>query len=302
MIRNFDDLLAAVSNMPKKRIVIASPEGGEVIKLVRAALEQKVADFVLVGDRERIASMAHFEGFDCKDVEIIHRTVHKDAAEEAVGLVVAGKANAIMKGNLPTSTFLKAILDKQKGLNNNTIISEVTLHEKIEGEGLQLITDCAINISPTLDEKVQIVNNAVQMAHRLGYQRPRVAVLSAVEVVNPAIPDTLDAAVLSKMSERGQIKGCIIDGPFALDNAVSLEAARYKNLDGEVAGRADIILAPNLQVGNPLHKALVFFARRKIASAVLGARAPIVMTSRSDSMETMLLTIALAAYISPAPE
>jgi phosphate butyryltransferase len=298
MIKTFDGLLAAVKEKPARKIAIASPEGSEVIKLVKTAVEQNIAEFILIGDAEKIKSMSIAEGFDSTTVELIHKANHKEAAEEAVKLIVDNKANAIMKGNLPTSTFLKAILDKQKGLNSGKIISEITLYEKIEGEGLQLLTDCAINITPTLEEKIMIIENAVRLAIKLGYDKPKVAVLSAVEVVNPALPDTLDAAVLSKMAARGQIKDCIIDGPFALDNAVSIEAAKNKNLDGVVAGQADIILAPNLQVGNPLHKALVFFARKKIASAVMGANAPIVMTSRSDSMETMLLTIALAAYIS----
>lgn len=298
MIRTFDELMAAVREKKARRISIAAPEGSEVIKLVKAALEHGIAEFVLVGDEAKVKSMSQDEGLDYTKVEIIPRMDKKEAAEEAVRQVVGGNASAIMKGNLPTATFLKAILDKQKGLNDNRIISEVTIYERVEGEGFQLITDCAINIAPTLEEKVKIVENAVGMLLKLGYARPKVAVLSAVEVVNPAIPDTLDAAVLSKMAERGQIKDCVIDGPFALDNALSIEAARYKNIGGEVAGRADIILAPNLQVGNPLHKALVFLAQRKIASAVLGAKAPIIMTSRSDSMETMLYTIANAAYIS----
>lgn len=298
MIRTFGELHDAVRQKPAKTIAIAAVEGSEVIKLVKAAREQRIAEFILVGDRSKIQPLAEEQRLDLAGLELLDRSTPKEAAETAVRLVVEGRAGAIMKGNLPTATFLKAILDKEKGLNGNRIISEVTLHRKMEGEGLQIITDCAINISPDLQDKVRIVENAVSLARKLGYDRPRVAALSAVEMVNPDLPDTLDAAILSKMAERGQIKDCIIDGPLALDNALSPEAARYKNLSGEVAGQADILLAPNLQVGNPLHKALVFWAQREIATAVLGARAPIVMTSRSDSMETMLNTLALAAFIS----
>jgi phosphate butyryltransferase len=298
MIKTFEELFIAVQGKPVKKIAVVSPEGSEVVKLIKEALERKIAGFVLVGNEEKFKSMSTEYGLSLDGIEVVDKPDQKEAAEEAVRLVVKGQASAIMKGNLPTSTFLKAILDKEKGLNDNRIISEVTLYKKMEGEGLQIITDCAINISPDLQEKIKIIENSVGLARKLGYEKPRVAVLSAVEVVNPALPDTLDAAVLSKMSERGQIKDCIIDGPLALDNALSIEAARYKNLHGEVAGKADIILAPNLQVSNPLHKALVFWARQEIATAVLGARAPIVMTSRSDTMETMLNTIALAAYIS----
>ena len=203
-----------------------------------------------------------------------------------------------MKGELHTSTFLKAILDKEKGLRTGGLISQITVCEKIEDDGLLLMTDCAINISPTLEEKKQIIENAVTLALKLGYEKPKVAVLSAVEVVNPAIPDTLEAAILSKMSDRGQIKNAIVDGPFALDNAISVTAARQKKIGGEVAGKADIILVPNLQVGNPIHKALTFLADRKIAASVMGAGAPIVMLSRADSIETKLRSMALATYIS----
>lgn len=298
MIRTFDELISAVQEKPKRKIAIAAPEGTTVIQLVKKALEEKIAEFILVGEEARVKAMAAEAGVDGSGLSYVNRPDQKAAAEEAVRLVVEGEASAIMKGNLPTATFLRAILNKEKGLNANKVISELTLYEKIEGEGLQMITDCAINIAPNLDEKKQIIENAVWLGHKLGYERPKVAMLSAVEVVNPAIPDTLDAAVLSKMSERGQISGCIVDGPFALDNAISLEAARYKKIEGEVAGRADILMAPNLQVANPLRKSLAFFTTKRLAVAVMGAKAPIIMTSRSDTADTMLLTIALAAYIS----
>jgi phosphate butyryltransferase len=297
MIRNFADLLTSVKEQEPRTIAVVSPEGGEIIKLISRALEDRIAEFILLGDPEGIKTLAAGQ-LDLRRVEVIGTNSPREAAEEAVRLVVAGRAQALMKGNLPTATFLKAILDKQQGLNASRVISEVTLLEKEGDQGLQLLTDCAINITPTLEEKVQIVENAIELARKLGYCRPRVAALSAVEVVNPALPDTIDAAVLSKMAERGQIRDAVVDGPFALDNALSREAAQYKKIGGEVAGNADILLVPNLQVGNALHKALVFWAERPIATAVLGARAPIIMTSRSDSMQTMLYTIALAAHIS----
>lgn len=196
---------------------------------------------------------------------------------------------------------MRAILDKQKGLNDNKVISEITIYEKIvdaPGGGFRFITDCAINVSPTLDEKKQIIENAVGLAHKLGNELPKVAVISAVEVVNPAMPDTIEAAALSKMAERGQIEGCLIEGPLAFDNAISVESAKYKKIKGEVAGQADIIMMPNLLSANPLRKCLVYYTQQRIATAVMGAKAPIVLTSRSDSADTMLLTIALAAYIS----
>lgn len=299
MIQNFDQLITAVQQQPKKKIALVWPEGVTSIKLVKKALEQNIAEFVLFGVESKLKEMLAEAGLEAHRVEFVGVSEEKGAAEEAVRYVVEKKANAIMKGNLATATFLRAILDKQKGLNAGKVISEITAYEKPDGSGLQILTDCAINIAPNLDEKKQIIENAVALAHKLGYERPRVACLSAVEVVNPAIPDTVDAAVLSKMSERGQIPGCIVDGPFAFDNAVSVEAAKYKKIGGEVAGRADIILAPNLQVANPLRKSITYFApERKVAPGVIGAKAPIIMTSRSDTDETMLLCLALAAYTS----
>ncbi len=301
MINSFDELISAVQEKPKKKIAIVSPEGTTVMKLVKQALEANLAEFILVGDEEKIKTMAADAGFDPNRINIINIPDQRAAAEEAVRLVVVGSANAIMKGNLPTAIFMRAILDKQKGLNDNKVISEITIYEKIveaPGGGFRFLTDCAINVQPTLDEKKQIIENAVGLAHKLGNSLPKVAVISAVEVVNPAMPDTVEAAALSKMAERGQIEGCLVEGPLAFDNAISQEAARYKKINSEVAGQADIIMAPNLLSANPLRKCLVYYTQQRIATAVMGAKAPIVLTSRSDSAETMLLTIALAAYIS----
>ena len=293
-----DDLLEAVQGRAVKKIAIAVPEEPGLIKLVKQATEQRLAEFILVGDEDRIKELLSEQDLDFKDFEIQDRKDHKQAAERAVSLVVEKMAEVVMKGELHTATFLKAVLGKEKGLRTGSLISEITLYDKNEGGGIRLITDCAMNINPTLDEKKQIIENAVELARKLGYEKPRVAVLSALEVVNPAIPDTLDAAILSKMADRGQIKNAVVDGPFALDNAVSVAAAKQKKIGGEVAGMADIILVPNLQVGNALHKALVYIAEKKIAAAIMGAGAPIVMLSRSDSTETKLLSVALASYIS----
>ena len=222
MIKSFEELIAAVKLKPKKKIAIVSPEGSTVIELVKHALETGLAEFILVGNEEKIKKMSADAGFDSHLINIINIPDQKEAAEEAVRLVLVGSANAIMKGNLPTATFMRAILDKQKGLNDNRVISEITLYEKIAepaGGGFRFLTDCAINVQPTLDEKRQIIENAVSLAHKLGNPMPKVAVISAVEVINPAMPDTLEAAALSKMADRGQITGCLVDGPLAFDNA-----------------------------------------------------------------------------------
>lgn len=228
---------------------------------------------------------------------IIDEPDHKKAAEKAVELVRNGEAGAVMKGMLHTGTFLKAVLNKEKGLNTGKLVSQMSVFDKEYGEGLQILTDCAMAISPTLDEKKQIIENAVETARKIGYEKPKVALLSAIEIINPAIPDTMEAAILSKMGDRGQIKNAIIDGPFALDNAISPEAARHKGIESPVAGNADILVVPNLQVGNVFSKALTYYAHKDVAAAVAGAAAPIIMTSRTDSVRNKLLTIALASYL-----
>lgn len=298
MILSLNDLYAAVKEKGVRKIALASADDEGIIKLVMNATEIGIAEFILVGDARKIRELIRTEGGDDAAFEIHHANSHKEAAEKAVSLVVEGKVTVVMKGELHTSVFLKAVLDKERGLRTGNLVSQITVTEKVEGEGLLMFTDCAMNIAPTLDEKRQIIENAVDLAMKLGYDKPKVAVLSAVEIVNPAMPDTLDAAVLSKMSDRGQIEHAIVDGPFALDNAISVTAARQKKIGGDVAGRADIVLVPNLQVGNVIHKGLTYLADKKIAAAVMGAKVPIVMTSRADTTETKLLSIAIATYIS----
>jgi phosphate butyryltransferase len=298
MIMSLNDLLDAVKEKPVKKIALASPEDDGIIKLVKNAMEIRIAEFILVGDAVKIRELLRKEEVDEASFEIHHAYSHKEAAEKAVSLVVEGKATVVMKGELHTAVFLKAVLDKERGLRTGNLISQITVTEKVEGKGLLMFTDCAMNIAPTLEEKKQIIENAVELAVKLGYAKPKVAVLSAVEVVNPVMQDSIDAAVLSKMADRGQIEHAIVDGPFALDNAISVIAAKQKKIGGEVAGRADIVLVPNLQVGNVIHKGLTYLANKKVGAAVMGAKVPIVMTSRADTTDTKLYSIAIATYIS----
>ncbi len=295
MIKSIGSIISHVKSENKKTIAVAAAEDYDVVRIVSECNKMDLADFILVGDEEKIIKIAK-ENYIKLDCEIINIKENFLAAKKVVELTRQKKANVIMKGLLQSSQFLKAVLNKETGLNKGKLISQISVYDKINGEGLQLLTDCAISIQPTLEEKKQIVENAVEFARKLGITTPRVAILSALETVNPAISDTIDAAVLSKMAERGQIKNAIVDGPFALDNAICIEAAKHKNISGKVAGNADILLVPNLQVGNVLTKALVFFARRKVAAAVIGAAAPIVMTSRTDTIDNKILSIALALY------
>jgi phosphate butyryltransferase len=298
MLQCLDDLREAVKGRPTRTIAVACAEDAGIIEVVKQAMELGYANFILVGDESKIKALLEERALDWRKFEIVDEKNHGLAAEKAVGLVVDKKANVVMKGELHTATYLKAVMHREKGLRTGNLMSEITLWDKDEGDGIRMVTDCAMSITPTLDEKRQIIENAVDLALKIGYEKPRVAVLSAVEVVNPAIPDTLDAAILSKMADRGQIKNAIVDGPFALDNAISLAAARQKKITGEVAGQADILLVPNLQVGNALRKSLTYIANKTVAVAIMGVGAPVVMFSRSDSTEAKLLTIALSAYIS----
>jgi phosphate butyryltransferase len=234
------------------------------------------------------------------DVEAVRVIDHpkEKAAAEAVKAVNQNDAQVVMKGNIDTKTLLKAVLDKQFGLRASGVLSHVSLFEIPGREQLIFLTDAGMNIAPTLEEKVHIINNAVEVARKIGITQPKVAPLAAVEVVNPAMPATQDAAILSQMNKRGQIKNCLIDGPLAFDNAVSMKAAEQKQIQSEVAGRADILMVPTIEVANALYKSFIYFAQAKVAAVISGAKAPIVLTSRSDSAESKVYSLALALHSS----
>ena len=298
MLLRLEDLFDAVKAKEPKTIAVAAAEDQDVMDILKQVTAMGLANFILVGNASRIEELLAQNGLSADSVSIVQADNHALAAKQTVELALSDQCSVIMKGNLHTATFLRAVLDKEAGFRKGGLISQVSVYNKFYGEGLQLLTDCAMAIEPSLDEKKCIIENAVELAHRLGYERPKVALLSALEVVNPKIQDTVDAAILSKMGDRGQIKGAVIDGPFALDNAVSMEAAQHKNIGGPVAGQADILVVPNLQAGNVLSKSLVFFARHQVAAAIMGAAKPVVMTSRTDTVENKILSIAMSLYIS----
>jgi len=298
MIENFQQLIQIVQACEKKTIVVSAAEDSYVIKACFEAHKLGLADFILVGNEPEITEICINNSYSSA-FKIYHSSDHATAVKDSVNLIKSGEANAIMKGHLHTSVFLKALLNKEQGLNSsNSFISHVSLFEKEYGSGLQLLTDGAMPIEPDLNTKKLIIENAVKLASRLGYTKPKVALLSAIETINPQIKDTIDAAILSKMADRGQISGALVDGPFALDNAISMQSAQHKGITGPVAGQADILVVPNLQVGNVLHKSITYIAHKNIATAVIGAEVPVVLTSRTDSIESKVLTIALACYLS----
>ncbi len=280
------------------RIAVAAAQDDNVLESVEYARKDGLAVAVLVGDRSMIESIAGDQKINLAHYQIIDEPDLAKAAAVAVDLVRRGDADFVMKGILDTSVLLKAVLNKETGLNAGRLVSHVGVAESANYHKILLMTDAAINIAPTLPEKIDIIRNAVDCARALGIAVPKVALLAAVEKVNPdKMPCTMDAAVLTQMNRRGQIQSCIIDGPLALDNAISAESVRIKKIESPVAGDADILVAPDIEAGNILYKAVIDLGGAKGAGLVMGARAPVVLTSRADTVETKHTSIALAALV-----
>ncbi|MEC9432506.1 MAG: bifunctional enoyl-CoA hydratase/phosphate acetyltransferase [Pseudomonadota bacterium] len=292
---HFDRLIAQARGLGEVVMAVAAAEGASALGGALEAAEAGLARPILVGDPTKIAEAASEIGADLGGYEIVSAQGPEAAAEAAVALVRDGRAQALMKGNLHTDDLLRAVLDRAHGLRAGRRLTHVFVMD-VPGLGHPLlISDAAINIAPDLETKADIVRNAIDCARAIGIETPKVGVLSAVEVVNPAIPSSLDAALLSKMAERGQITGGLVDGPLAMDNAVDLGAARTKGIKSMVAGRAEVLIAPNLDAGNMIAKELAYIAHAEAAGVVLGARAPIVLTSRADGPKARLASCAVAA-------
>ncbi|MEM9168936.1 MAG: bifunctional enoyl-CoA hydratase/phosphate acetyltransferase [Pseudomonadota bacterium] len=291
---HFDDLIDAARPLPPLRTAVVAPEERDALTGPLLAAEHALIEPVLVGDADKIRAEAAEHGLDVAGLEIVHEPAHRAAAARAVSLAREGAVDALMKGHLHTDVFLSEIVRKDAGLRGDRRISHAFVMDVPGLEQPLMITDAAINIAPDLRTKADIVQNAIDLALALRVERPRVGVLAAVETVNPAIPSTLDAALLSKMAERGQIKGGVVDGPLAMDNAVDLNAARTKGIHSTVAGQAQILVAPNLDAGNMIAKQLTYLAHAEAAGLVLGCRRPVILTSRADGPKARLASCALA--------
>ena len=297
-IHNLDFLMDLCASGKKMTIAVACPYGDDALAAVCAARDRNLVNSVLVGDAARIRVLAEKDGLSLHDIEIVDEKADDLAVEKSVKMVSGGDADLLMKGLVKTATLLKSVLNKEWGLRAGSLLSHLFLQEiTVMGGRIFGLTDGGMNMYPDLQTKVGIIENAVECYHKIGVACPMIAALAAVEVVNPDMACTLDAAALAKMSDRGQIKGCVVDGPFALDNAVSEEAAKTKGIRSPVAGNADILLVPNIECGNLVGKVMTYLAKERGAGVVLGARKPIVLTSRFDSMETKLLSIALGAVV-----
>ncbi len=296
-IRSFPELLEAARAKAPKRVAVAS---GHQTEIMLAGLDAEVAglaEVILVGDRQRIHQIALDEGFDISRMDVVHVPEPREAAWQVMQLVSEDKADIAMKGKVETSDFLRAALSKELGLRTGRLFTHVAAFEIPGFDRLILISDAGVVVAPDLEQKVQIVQNAIYVAHTLEVSQPRVAILAATEVVNPKVPTTLDAANLSKMADRGQITGGLVDGPLALDNAISPESARIKGIRSDVAGYADILIAPDIEAGNVLAKAITYFAEGKMAGVVVGARCPLILPSRSDTREAKLVSLALGVML-----
>ncbi|MCU4928371.1 phosphate butyryltransferase [Bacillus cereus] len=288
-------LIDQAAGQPKKTVAVAVAEDHEVIEAVAKAIKLQLAQFRLYGNQEKIMGMLQEHGLQTSEhVEVIAAMSSAEAAELSVKAVRNGEADVLMKGNIPTANILKAVLNKEWGLRKGSVLSHVAAFEVPNYDRLIFVTDAAMNIAPDVTQKAAIIQNTVEVAQAIGIGLPKVAPIAAVEVVNPAMQATIDAAMLTQMNRRGQIKDCIVDGPLALDNAVSQIAAEHKGIVSDVAGKTDILLVPTIEAGNVLYKSLVYFADAKVGAMIAGAKAPIVLTSRADSAETKVYSLALA--------
>lgn len=298
MSKTFDDLISKVKEIPMKKVSVAVAQDSAVLEAVRAAKDRKIADAILVGSEAKIKAVASENNVDISDFEIINVEDDIEASLAAVKLVHDGKADMYMKGLIDTKHFLKSVLDKEVGLRTGKPLSHVCVFD-VEGiDHLLFLTDVAFIPYPTLEDKVHIINNTLEITRACGIECPKVAPLAAVEVVNPKMPVTVEAAELTQMNKDGKITGCIIDGPLSLDLAIDAEAAKHKGAtDRPIQGDADILLFPDIHAGNLVYKAMVHTAKLKNGNILTGTKAPVILTSRSDTMEVKVNSLALGAVV-----
>lgn len=301
MSKGFDDLLKKVSECSRKTVAVAAAEDDAVLEAVKAAKERDIADAILVGDEAKIREIAASMNMDLAGFKIIDEKDQVEAAHTAVKLVHDGKADMYMKGLIDTKNFLKSVLDKEDGLRTGRALSHVCVFEIKGVDRLLFLSDVAFMTYPELEDKIAIINNTVEICHACGIPNPKVAPVAAVEVVNPKMPCTVDAGELAKLNDEGKITGCVIDGPLSMDMAIDSAAAAHKGGTGrKIAGDADVILFPDIHSGNLVYKVLTHLCEVRNGNILTGTAAPVILTSRSDSFEAKLNSIALAAVVAEA--
>jgi phosphate butyryltransferase len=297
MIKHLSELVEAARNKRTRKLVLAAAGDEDALLAIKNATNQGIIEPILVGDMAKIKSISKRINFDIGKFEAYDEEDKIKASVQATKIIKEGNAELLMKGNVGTGTLLKAVLDKEYGLRKGATLSHVAVFESPYYHKLLGVTDAAMNVNPDLMTKIDIIKNAVEVFHKLNNPNPKVAIVGSVETVNPRMEATMHAATISMMNYRKQITGCIIDGPLAIDNAISRRSAELKNITSDVAGDTDIIVAPNIDSGNILYKTLNFLGGAVSAAVIMGAAAPVVLTSRSDSDKSKFLSIALAANI-----
>lgn len=295
-LKNFQELIEKVQNSDsKKRVVVVAAQDEHTLEAVFRARQNKIAEPILIGDKTKIKEIIEHLHVEFDDNKIIDTDSDEKAAEKAVELVNENKADFIMKGKIQTADLLRAVVNKEKGLRTGKIMSHLVIHELPSYHKLLAVTDGGMMMYPNLEEKKKIIENAVNTYISMGYENPKVAVLAAVEIVNPKMPESVDAGLLKEMNENGEIKDCIVEGPISYDLTMNKESAEIKGYSSPVAGDADILIVPNITAGNILGKSLTFSAGAKMAGFIVGAKVPIVLTSRGASSEEKYLSLVLSA-------
>ncbi len=297
MITNFEQLIHRAIKQSTMRLAVAAAQDEEVLLAVDEAYRLGIAEPILVGDGAAIRDIAGQVKVDVTKFEIIDIPDVREAAREAVSLVSGGRAQFVMKGILGTADLLKAVLDKEIGLRGKNLLSHVMVYKVPAYHKLIFLTDGGMNIAPSLEEKKQIIENAIEVCTALGLEQPKVAALTAVEKVNDKMPATLDAAKLREMSEAGEFGNAVVDGPLSFDLAFSKEAAKHQGVESPVAGETDVLLVPAIEVGNGIGKCMTYFADGESAGVIMGAKAPIVLVSRADTHQAKLYSIALGSVV-----
>jgi len=296
---NLDSLLKMIQQqIEQKTIAIAHATHSSIFESAKQALEKDLASFIFIGPKSEMSEAKKLASFEDDDqdhrIQYVYTEDSEESVKQAVRYVKERKAHVLMKGMVSTSTLLKAVLNKENGLRTGNVLSHLAGFSLPGRAHLLFVTDAAMNISPNLKDKTEIVVNAVSSLREMGVSKPKVAVIAAVETVNPAMQATIDAASLTQMNRRNQISDCEIDGPLGFDNAVSIEAANQKGIVSNVAGQADILLVPSIETGNVLYKSLTYFGQAVVGGIIVGAKAPIILTSRSDTTESKLFSMVMA--------
>ena len=297
ILQSLEQILEISASNKPKRLIVSSAEELHVLEAVKLAFKNNIISPILVGNIEKIKNIASSIDLDLTNIPLISENDPIEASKRVVSMIKNKEADILMKGMVSTSILLKAVLDHKIGIKKGKLLSHIAICQINTYHKLLTVTDAAINIAPNLEDKIHILSNALELLHKLGYSNLKIAIVCPVEKENAKIESTVHASKMKQLNQAGEIKNCIIDGPLALDNIISKEAAMTKSINSEVAGDADLILAPNLDSGNILYKSIIFLARGYVAAVVSGASVPIVLTSRADSEKSKLYSIALSTII-----